>query len=84
MEVNENLREVILEAVNNQIKSNNPKEVKVTLKRLMEQGYSKFESKQYIGQCLIIEIFNAFKKKETYNEVRYIRNLKNLPGEPQE
>lgn len=84
MEVNEKMREVIFEVIENQIKANDPKETKITLKRLRSLGYLEFESKQYIGQCIALEIFNTLNKNETFNEKRYIRNLNDLPESPKD
>jgi len=84
MKVNENLRNAIFEVIDNQINADDPVETAITLKRLMDEGYSEFEAKQFIGQALAVELFYAMKKKIPYNEARYIRNLKNLPQEPSE
>ena len=84
MKVNENLRNAIFEIIDNQINADDTVETAITLKRLMDEGYSEFEAKQFIGQALAVELFYAMKKKIPYNEARYIRNLKNLPQEPSE
>ena len=82
MESNEILRGQIFEIIENQIKSNDPIETEVTLKRLINEGFNDFEARQLIGQCLSIEIFKAMKDTESYNESRYIQNMSNLPQEP--
>ena len=84
MKINENLRNAIFEVIDNQIHADDPVETAITLKRLMDEGYSEFEAKQLIGQALAVELFYTMKKKVPYNEARYIRNLKNLPQEPSE
>ena len=84
MKVNKNLRNAIFEVIDNQINANDPAETAVTLKRLIGQGYSEFEAKQYIGQALAVELFYAMKHKVPFNEARYISNLRNLPKEPSE
>lgn len=84
MKVNENLRNAIFEVIDNQIAANDPVETAITLKRLMNEGYSEFEAKQFIGQALAVELFDVMKKKVPFNEARYIKNLKNLPNEPVE
>ena len=84
MKVNENLRNAIFEVIDNQINANDPAETAITLKRLMGQGYSEFEAKQYIGQALAVELFYVMKHKVPFNETRYINNLRNLPKEPSE
>ncbi|MCX6231542.1 MAG: hypothetical protein NTZ33_08355 [Bacteroidetes bacterium] len=82
METNDLAREQIFEIVNNQIKDNNPPETRVTYKRLIDMGYTDFVTKQLIGQCIAVELFEVMKFGKKYNEKRYINNLKNLPKEP--
>lgn len=82
MKINENLRNAIFEVINNQINANDPAETAMTLKRLMNGGYSEFETKQLIGQAIAVELFDVMKNKVPFNESRYINNLKNLPKEP--
>ncbi|HMJ46565.1 MAG TPA: hypothetical protein VK498_04515 [Ferruginibacter sp.] len=82
MEVNENMRAIIFQVVDNQIKSNDPPETKVTFKRLLDLGYSKFEVKQLIGQCISVEMFDVMKNQKPFNEKRYVKNLQQLPKEP--
>jgi hypothetical protein len=84
MKVNENLRNAIFEAIDNQIAANEPFETAITLKRLMNEGYSEFEAKQFIGQALAVELFDVMKNKVPFNEARYVKNLKNLPNYPVE
>jgi len=82
MKPNEILRNQILEIITNQIKSNNPPETNLTLKRLKEMGYSDNDARMLIGQCVSVEIFDVFKHGKPFDEKRYIKNLKNLPKEP--
>lgn len=84
MKVNENLRNAIFEVIDNQVNDNNPAETAITLKRLRDEGYSEFEAQQLIGQAVAVELFYVMKKYAPFNEVRYIKNLKNLPEEPVE
>ncbi len=82
MEVNEKLRNAIFEIINNQMRDNNPPETNLTYKRLISLGYIDFVAKQYIGQCVSVELFNLLKHKLPFDEKRYIRNLQQLPKEP--
>ena len=82
METNEILRDQIFEIIENQIRDNEPKETNLTFKRLVKLGYSIFESKQLIGQCIAVELFDIFKHEKTFNKIRYINNLTKLPKEP--
>jgi len=82
METNEILRKQIFEIIKNQLKANDPPETKKTLNRLIKLGYSEFESKQFIGQCIAVELFEVIKNKKPFDEDRYVNNLKKLPEEP--
>ena len=84
MEVNKILQNQFMEVIDNQLKQNDPPETKATLERLLKAGYSRTDAKKYIGQCVALEIFNVLKKGEAFNEERYVKNLNNLPGEPEE
>ncbi len=72
----------ILEAVENQLKANDPPKVKEALKRLMSQGVNRDESKKYIASALSVEIFGALKNHEEFNPKRYDQNLEKLPEMP--
>ena len=82
MESNEIVRKQILEIIKNQMKQNDPPETNLTYKRLTEQGFSDFEAKQYIGQCVAVELFEVFKNERLFDEKKFVANLKNLPKEP--
>ena len=82
MKINTELRDQFFEVVENQLKSDDPPETKITYNRLMALGYSEFETKQLIGQCVAAEMFTVIKEQKPYNEARYIKNLQQLPKAP--
>ena len=82
MKVNTELHKEILEVVNNQLKANDPKETKITLARLIGEGYSKIDAKKLIGQCVLFEMYSMVKEEKPFNEERFTRNLKQLPKQP--
>jgi len=82
MEINYELREQIFEIIKNQLRYNDPPETKVTYDRLRKQGFDDFQTKQMIGQCLVVELFDVLKFGKPYNNERYVKNLKTLPEEP--
>ena len=84
MKSNEILRDQIFEIIQNQMNGNNPPETKITYDRLIKQRYRDFETKQLIGQCVAVELFQVLKYKKPFDEKRYIKNLNNLPKEPVE
>ena len=76
------LRNQIFEIIENQIRENDPAETKETYDRLQKQGFDDLQTRQLIGQCLVVELFDVMKYGQPYNNERYIRNLKALPKEP--
>ena len=82
MEINVELRNQIFKIIANQLRNNDPPETKLTFKRLKEMGYTDFVVKQFIGQCVAVELFNKLKHKKPFDEKRYVSNLKKLPDEP--
>lgn len=82
MKTNKILQEQIFEIIKNQLKENNPPDTNITYSRLIKEGFDDFHVRQMIGQCLAIELFEIIKFKKTFNNKRYIENLKKLPKEP--
>ena len=82
METNEILREQILEIIKNQLRDNDPPETKITYDRLIKNGFNDLQTRQMIGQCFAVELFDVMKFGKPYNIDRYIKNLKALPKEP--
>ena len=78
------LRETIMEVVDNQIRNNDPPETRQTLERLMGKGISEEDARIYISQAICVEIWHVGTKETAFNLERFIRNLRNLPNEPQE
>lgn len=82
METNEKIREQIFEIIKNQLRDNDPPETKATFDRLRKQRFDDFQTRQMIGQCLAVELFEVMKFGKPYNNARYIKNLLALPKEP--
>ena len=82
METNEILREQIFEIIKNQLRDNDPPETKATYDRLIKNGFDDSQTRQMIGQCLAVELFDVMKFDKPYNNGRYVKNLKTLPKEP--
>ena len=82
METDEILRKQIFEIIKNQLRDNNPPETKATYERLIKNGFDDFQTRQMIGQCLAVELFDVIKLGKPYNNERYIKNMKALPKEP--
>jgi len=75
-------REVILEAVENQIRKNDPLEAKLTLDRLIQSGLSREEALRLIAGVLANEMFEVMKSKSHFDNARYAANLARLPKLP--
>jgi len=84
MKTNKHVRDNIFEIIENQLRDDDPRETRITFARLLNEGFSEFQTKQLIGQCITLEFFKILKHNEEYNNERYIRNLLNLPKEPVE
>ncbi len=84
MKIDTKLRDQLFEVIDNQMKGNDPPETKLTYERLRNEGYDDFETKQLIGQCLAVEIFDVLKIRRLFDRERYVRNLNRLPEEPLE
>lgn len=83
MQTNRDLRQEVFNIVDEQIRTNNLPETSETFERLKKEGYSDFEAKQMIGQCISVEMFETLSNKELFDHKRYVENLYNLPGEPE-
>ena len=75
-------RAALLEVIEKQIHSNDPPETKEALGRLLGQGFSREESLKYIASALIGELFGVLNKGASYDQARYVANLKALPKLP--
>ncbi|MCB0567581.1 MAG: DUF1841 family protein [Phaeodactylibacter sp.] len=84
MKPNDALKQQFQEILNNQLKNNDPPEVKQTLDRLKKEGYSDADARILIAQCVAAEIFNVLKSNKPYDNERYVRNLHKLPESPSE
>ena len=81
-ETNPELGKVILEAVENQIRDNDPPETRQTIDRLMGEGYSADEARRLVSTAVTVEIFHIMRDREPFNRERFLWNLAHLPREP--
>lgn len=75
---NKELKKSILEIVDNQIKTKNPKCTNETFGRLVASGYTIQEAKERIAEVLLDEIYIILKEKKTFNEERFAEQLKRI------
>jgi hypothetical protein len=74
--------EIVIEMVENQIRDNDPPEVRAALDRLMAMGESRENAMRYIGTVFSQEIHEILEHQAPYDEQRYVTNLRNLPELP--
>ena len=74
----------ILEIVENQLRDGDPPETRETLDRLMREGHSEADAKLLLGQTVTVEGYCIWKEKKPFNREQFVRNLQNLPAQPQE
>jgi len=77
-------QEAIFEAIENQMRDNNPPITKETFNRLIADGYTKNEAMKLIGYTLANEISEIMNSNQPFSEERYSQNLRNLPDLPWE
>lgn len=77
-------RAAIFEIIENQLRDNNPPEVRQTFQRLLAEGQTQEEAMKLIGCAVSVEIFEIMKHQQPFNESRYVENLSKLPEMPWE
>lgn len=73
---------LILEVVENQLKSLAPVQTKETFDRLLERGYSEEDAKHLIGAAVIAEMRLVVSEGKPFQEKRFISMLSDLPQLP--
>lgn len=77
------LRDQFLEVVENQLKTNDPPETKITLERLIEEGFKERVAKELIATCVATEMYEVISNNTPFDEAHYIENLHRLPELPE-
>ncbi len=72
----------LLDVVDTQLRDGTPPEIKATLDRLVAAGYPEPQARRLIGVVVASEIFAVLKRKEPYDEARYVAALHRLPTLP--
>ena len=62
----------VLEAVENQLRDDDPPEVRLTLKRLVDSGLSDREARLYIGIALLFEMNDVLRTNAPFDRERYV------------
>ena len=82
MEINEQLRDSLFEAVDDQLKNNDPPEARLAYDRLKNDDYDDLTIRQLLAQCVLMEIVEIMNGNDPVDRNRLIQNLNNLPKEP--
>jgi hypothetical protein len=77
------LQRAALEAVEDQLRKDDPPEATRTLERLMADGYPREDALALIAQVLAVEIYEVIKTGLSYNQERYLGALNALPELPE-
>jgi len=71
---------VLREVVANQVASNDPPEVRLTLARLQEEGIPEDEAERWIAAALLQEMSVMIRDSRPYDRDSYVAALNRLPG----
>ena len=77
------VRDQFLEVVENQLKDNQPPETRITLERLMKEGFKERVAKELIATCVATEMYEVIASNMPFDERRYVENLNRLPELPE-
>jgi hypothetical protein len=78
---NPQLQAAYLEAVDNQLRDNNPPETRQTFERLRGLKISEREAKLLIASVLAVETYEIMKTNKPFDRDRFSRNLERLPDQ---
>ena len=80
---NPRLRAAFLEAVENQLRNDDPPETRKTFDRLKQEGHSDEKAKELIAAAIAAETFWILKENQPFNHDRFIDMLNRLPELPE-
>lgn len=75
---NPRLKALILEVVENQLRADDPPEIRQTRNRLLAAGYTRQQAMEMIGPALVEEIWNIFHERKPFDRERYATILETL------
>ena len=77
-EYNPQLKRVVLEVVENQIREKDHPETERTLNRLMDNGYSRERAVEMIASVVMMEIWDVLGDESNFDEKKFVKQLKKL------
>ena len=82
--VNRRAGELIIQAIKEQIRQNDPPETKETFDRLRRDGHAKQEVYRMLGCVMTSEIYEVMKHERVFDRDLYVQRLRALPKLPWE
>jgi len=76
------LAQVLLQVVDNQLKALDPPETNETYTRLISEGYSRKQARNFLAAAVRMEINEMMKNLEPFNRERFVTILHELPTFP--
>ena len=76
--------ELVIQAIKEQIRLNDPPETKETFDRLRREGHAKEEIYQMLGCVLVSEMYEVLKQDRLFDRELYAQRLRALPKLPWE
>jgi hypothetical protein len=77
------VNQAYLEIVENQLRDNNPPEVRVTLDRLIASGLTRNQAVYQITLAVEAEVKAVLQTMKPFDEARYLAALRALPASPE-
>jgi hypothetical protein len=82
--IEERLRRAVLQAVEQQLRDNQPPVTRQTFARLIKEGFAEDEAKKMIGYVVAAEVFGVLREGRRYSERSFTAKLHALPRPPWE
>ena len=81
MKHNPELKAAFLDAVETQLRDNNPPETRLAFDRLLAEGVNEKEVKILIASAIAFETYQVLKSGTPFDHERFVRNLNRLPDQ---
>ncbi len=75
-------RQAFLQIVDNQLRLDDPPEVRLTYNRLRALGHSDFDARRLIAQCVVVEVHRIQTTQTPFSRASYVADLNRLPAPP--
>ena len=73
------MKAVIMEVLDNQLRDGKPPETKATYRRLLAEGMDREEVRRHIAYIIAVEVFEVMNSMQPFNEKRFLARLELLP-----